>query len=45
MGPTFIVEIINIILNKWYWLGVGGGEINSYGSEYEPVTGPWDDDN
>lgn len=41
MGPNFRTEIIKMILNKWGWLGVG--VINSYGSGYEPVTGPRDD--
>jgi len=43
MGSNFRAEIINMILSKWDSLG-GGGGINSYGSEYEPVTGPCDDD-
>jgi len=27
MGPNFRNEIIKMILNKWAWLGVGGGSI------------------
>jgi len=41
MGSDFRDEIINMILSKWDWLGWEG--INSYGSGYEPVTGPCDD--